>query len=206
LGKAFPKRPARWGPAMTDANGASDTLAAATAYLARDWRSIPVPFGGKKPVMPAWPLQRFDAAALARVFNGKPKNLGVLLGEPSGGLTDVDLDVSEAVELAPAFLPPTSSIFGRASRPASHLEYICDPTVSTKQYEDIDGTMLMELRSTGAQTLFPPSVADDEARVWDEEGEPANVAGPGAGRPGVATCGGDAAGAPLAAPGQSAQG
>ena len=57
-------------------------------------------------------------------------SLGILLGAPSGGLVDVDIDAPEALALRDRFLPPTRSRFGRpnenivigiasASRPAS---------------------------------------------------------------------------------------
>jgi hypothetical protein len=52
----------------------------------------------------------------------------VQLGPKSGGLCDVDLDCTEAVVLAPAFLPPTHAVFGRKSKPRSHYLYrIADP-------------------------------------------------------------------------------
>lgn len=148
-------------------------------YLARAWQPIPVPFGSKKPVIPKWQELRLSTAGLDKHFNGRTQNVGTLLGEPSGGLTDVDLDAPEALVVADHFLPPTTSTFGRPSKPRSHRLYICSPIVETAQFEGVDGTMLVELRSTGAQTLFPPSMADDEARRWEQDGEPARIDGLG---------------------------
>jgi hypothetical protein len=39
----------------------------------------------------------------------------VILGPPSSGLTDIDLDCPEAIGLASYFLPRTGAVFGRAS-------------------------------------------------------------------------------------------
>src|SRR5882724_3884070 len=67
-------------------------LTAALDYLRRGWQPIPVPHRSKKPALKGWPDLRLTAADLARHFNGQPSNLGILLGEPSGGLVDADLD------------------------------------------------------------------------------------------------------------------
>ncbi len=53
----------------------------------------------------------------------KPSYQGVLLGEPSLRLIDVDLDHPLTLELAASYLPPTNSIFGRTSKPRSHWLY-----------------------------------------------------------------------------------
>ena len=53
----------------------------------------------------------------------KPGNYEVVLGTPSRGLIDVDLDHPLSVELAPQYLPPTKAIFGRSSKRRSHWEY-----------------------------------------------------------------------------------
>lgn len=52
-----------------------------------------------------------------------------MLGTPSGGLVDVDLDSPEAVCLAPHVLPETGATFGRASKPRSHFLYIVPEAV-----------------------------------------------------------------------------
>jgi Bifunctional DNA primase/polymerase, N-terminal len=89
---------------------------AARTYLARGWYSIPVPFRGKAPTITGWQDLRLDEAQLSVYFNGAPSNIGVLLGLPSGGLVDIDLDCREAIMLADRFLPPrTPSSDGRAN-------------------------------------------------------------------------------------------
>lgn len=150
----------------------------AQKYLSRGWRVIPVPYREKAPTIAGWQKLRLDERALPQYFNGQPSNIGTLLGEPSGGLVDVDLDCPEAVRLAPRFLPTTHSVFGRASKRRSHGLYYTDPLVPTAKFADLDGTMLVELRSTGGQTVFPGSVhPSGEPIEWDEDGEVAR--GPG---------------------------
>jgi hypothetical protein len=50
-------------------------------------------------------------------------NVGILTGEPSGGLVDVDCDAPEAAQAAAELLPPTGLVSGRAGNPASHYWY-----------------------------------------------------------------------------------
>lgn len=153
-------------------------LGIAEGYTQRGWRCVPVPFKSKAPILTGWQRLRLEKSRLGVYFDGKPANLGVLLGEPSGGLKDVDLDCPEGLVLASSFLPPTASRFGRASKRASHWLYLADPLVSTEKFEDAGGAMLVELRSTGAQTVFPPSThPTGEVIAWDEDGEPARVDG-----------------------------
>jgi hypothetical protein len=108
--------------------------------------------------------------------------IGVLCGEPSGGLLDVDLDCAEALRLAPCFLPKTALRHGRPRRPLSHFWYVGDPLPETAKFRDplkpeAEG-MIVELRSTGTQTLVPPSLhPDGEAYVWQGEGQPTRVDG-----------------------------
>lgn len=155
-------------------------LSAAQDYKAiRGWSSIPVPFRSKLPIIEGWQKLRLEYHELPRYFRGRC-NLGVLLGEPSNWLIDVDLDHHLAVELAPEFLPETDSIFGRKSKPRSHwLYYVSAPAVTKKQQAVINGerTMLVEFRSTGCQTVFPPSVHEKgEPIEWAQDGEPAKLA------------------------------
>lgn len=93
----------------------------------------------------------------------------VLLGEPSGGLVDVNLDCSEAITLAGSFLPETASIFGRTNKPRSHRLYVCDPSARSEKFCYVDGMTLLEIRSTKCQTFFLPSEHSGEVVAWAEE-------------------------------------
>ena len=65
-------------------------------YKAQRWAPIPVPERQKDPNRRGWQKLRIEESDLERYF-GKNSNIGLLLGEPSQGLTDTDLDVPEAV-------------------------------------------------------------------------------------------------------------
>ncbi|MCC6444309.1 MAG: bifunctional DNA primase/polymerase [Armatimonadetes bacterium] len=148
--------------------------AAAQRYLRRGWLPIPVPFRQKRPVLKGWQALRLAEATLERYFRVSEMNIGVLLGEPSGNLADVDLDCEAARRLAGRFLPPTGAVFGRPGNPSSHRLYRLVRPARTAKFEDTGGAMLVELRFTGAQTVFPPSTHESgEAIRWVRDGDPA---------------------------------
>ena len=84
-------------------------LAAAKQYLDRGWCPVPIPPHLNHPILKDWPQLRLTKAELPRYFDGKDQNVGVILGEPSGDLADVDLDSPEALLLADLFLPGSGS-------------------------------------------------------------------------------------------------
>src|SRR5262249_39723427 len=108
----------------------------ARGFVDRGWCVVPVGPRSKRPVVDAWQRLRIPPDDIDRYFRGD-ENVGVLLGEPSRGLTDIDLDASEAVALAPEFLPPTACRFGRASNRNSHWLYRVTTAVKTTQFEDV---------------------------------------------------------------------
>jgi len=152
-------------------------LEAAKASLARGWMPIPIPHRSKAPTLKDWPQLRLSTETLPAHFDGQPQNIGVLLGEPSRWLVDVDLDHPRAVELASQFLPATPLMFGRSGKPRSHWLYRVTGPVVTQKHRSKSAGMIVELRSTGTQTVFPPSVhPSGEAIQWvDEEAEPAEI-------------------------------
>lgn len=162
-------------------------LTTACEFIARGWSPLPIPRQKKAPTIKGWQHLRVDAATVTQYFNGHAQNVGVLLGAPSGGLVDIDLDTREAVQLAPAFLPPTDAVFGRAGKRRSHWLYRVDPLLETIKYGDVEEgasggrkvNMLVELRSTGAQTVFPGSAHEDTGEIitWERSGDPALVDG-----------------------------
>lgn len=162
--------------ANSKASTASSQLGAALEDLRHKWYSVPIPSGTKKPTIERWPNLRLDEQGLREHFSG-PMNRGLLLGSPSGGLVDVDLDSQEAIQLAPEFLPATERRHGRAGKPESHRWYLATPVkVKTTQFADVDGKMIVELRGDGHQTVVPPSVHETSERLcWHAAGEPAAV-------------------------------
>lgn len=160
---------------MTTTKQQPSVRQAAQNYIGRGFSVVPVPKGGKKPVVKAWTQGGFTE-------NDITENVGILCGALSGNLVDVDLDCPEAIEAACYFLPPTGMIHGRASNPKSHWWYVADVELPTKRYKDADGrddsesTTLVEYRTSGSQTLVPPSVhPEGEAYVWERDGEPERV-------------------------------
>jgi hypothetical protein len=161
----------------SEGNSDSRALVAARDYTRRGWSVVPIPFRSKNPGFNAWEQLRLKEPDLGDRFSGGPQNIGVMLGEPSQWLIDVDLDHLRAVARAPEFLPPTPARFGRASNPNSHWLYQVTAPVATKKFRSKSAGMIVELRSTGMQTVFPGSVHESgEPIKWDDPGaEPAEI-------------------------------
>mgnify|MGYP005843968371 CR=1 FL=1 len=156
-------------------------LSWALDYERRGFAVIPVPYGTKKPVAKGWRNMRLSAEDLPHCVSHR-SNVGVLLGSPSGGLIDVDLDSREALTMADLFLPPTDAVFGHSTRPRSHRLYRCSPVPTTARFQvrvkddSHSPATLVELRSDGCQTLLPPSRhPEGDEYQWDAEGKPAVV-------------------------------
>jgi hypothetical protein len=143
-------------------------------YIDRGISPVPVPYKAKGPVIEGWQSLRITRTNAAVYFNGGPQNIGGLMGTPSRDLVDVDLDVPEAVKLARHYLPETASMFGRAGNPSSHRLYR-STDIKTAEYKDPDDKkQLLELRSTGVQTVLPGSThPSGEIICWEQDGEPA---------------------------------
>lgn len=155
--------------------GTTPAIVAAREYLRRGWLPIPIPRGEKAPRLKGWQDLRLRESDLEAYFaNGT--NVGVLLGGASGGLADVDLDAPEAIHVADALLPLTERIHGRKGKPRSHRWYVTTQSAEPRKFTGLDGTCLVELRSTGQQTVVPPSLhPSGEALRWEREGDPALV-------------------------------
>lgn len=133
-------------------------------YRSHGWATIRVQPCDKKPIGD-WKGRTDEPDAFA-----EGDNVGVRLGAPSGGLVDVDLDCPEAIFLAPTFLPSTA-VFGRRGashkvQPAGlpgvtwetasnwrHWIYVCEDAITHKPAHTH-----CELRTTGLQSVFPPSI------------------------------------------------
>lgn len=173
---------------------------AALEAVKRGFQPIPIEAGQKRPTVDAWQKIRWENSedGLAKVGEAFEKwsdqgqdNLGVLLGEPSSGLIDIDLDDPLAARLAPRFLPHTAAVSGREGNPRSHRWYRAEPGTlqPTKQLRGVatqnspKGEMLIEYRSTGAQTIIPPSTHPCgeeyrwEGQPWGGDSGPAVVNG-----------------------------
>jgi hypothetical protein len=128
---------------------------------------VQVQYRAKAPTVKDWPQQRLAANDIPLAFAGRC-NLGAILGEPSTHLVDIDLDWPEAAALAPQLLPQSWQ-FGRRDNGGAflltHILLHC-PGIETVKYRApaalAGGTeknrTIIEIRSTGAQTVMPPSV------------------------------------------------
>jgi putative DNA primase/helicase len=157
-------------PAVTQADHRSGTTIrdAAIEYMERGWAVLPIPSRSKNPGFNQWQQLRIGLDEVDRFFHGGPQNLGVLLGHPSDWLIDIDLDHPRCVELADEYLPKTDAVFGRASKLRSHRIYRVTRPAVTKKFRSKSCGMLVELRSTGTQTVFPPSTHESgEPIAWE---------------------------------------
>lgn len=94
----------------------SNTLSAARDFINCGCSPIPIPGKSKAPDMANWPTFKAELDSLEEHFSPQC-NVGLLLGKRSNGLIDIDLDCSEAIALAPHWLPSTGWIHGRQSNP-----------------------------------------------------------------------------------------
>ena len=131
------------------------SLRFAKSYLDAGYSPIPIKPRSKIPCDSGWQNLRLIEDQLAESF-WPGTNVGVLLGEPSCGLVDVDLDNANALKLAPCFLPPTDFKFGRQSKPMSHWIYRTQNPGNCKKLTAHE--TIVEVRATGGQTVFPGSV------------------------------------------------
>lgn len=163
--------------------GSNDTTAHAVEAYERGYVPVPVRPGTKRPFDPNWTTLTYGSAADVRLlFEQEPSNLGIALGSPSGGLVDVDIDHAKGLTAAQVFLRGTTpATGGRVSRPGSHYWYIVDEGLpeGTRKWSHPDRRTLVEMRSTGGQTVVPPSVhPDGERYVWGPEGPWGGESGP----------------------------
>ncbi len=138
-----------------------DSVRYAREWLKRGIAPVPLrsrskrPKGGK-----GWNTVRVTNDTIPRFFE-RGDNIGGLWGEPSGWIVDLDLDWDEAIPIAAALLPSTFT-YGRGARVRSHYLYRVPGATSLKcriKTEDADeDETLLEVRSTGSQSVLPPSV------------------------------------------------
>lgn len=153
------------------------TEQAARHYLERGLVVVPVPLGEKNPGRPGWERLRITEAEIPRYFHDG-QNIGVHCGEPSGWFVCADLDKPEALKLGGRFLPQTLTS-GRQGTPDSHWWYYA-VNAEHHTFKDLDGSMILELRSTGHHTLVAPSKHPSGERYeWSRSGLEAETVGAG---------------------------
>jgi putative DNA primase/helicase len=107
---------------------------------------------GKRPIESGW--QKRTVSLQPADFDANT-NVGVVLGDASGGVVDVDIDSPEAEALADVFLAHTDCVFGRPSKPKSHRFYRVEKSGRTSQFKLPEG-MIVELRGNGGSSQRAP--------------------------------------------------
>ena len=147
---------------------------AAREYLRRGWQVVRILPGTKKCIEIGWQHSKIAETEIPKYFY-LGAGIGIVLGDPSGGLADVDLDDLRAVALGPAFLPESGLVHGHQSKRNSHFYYIV-PGVETKRFKDTVDSMVVELRGTGCYTVVPPTPHESgEPIEWSRYGDPLSV-------------------------------
>jgi hypothetical protein len=157
-----------------------NTMSVLEAAIDYHGRGLTVtPLHGKRPVLRRWQERYLSESELPDYFvDGR--NLGIVLGGAAAGLVDVDLDNPVAVAVADLLLPDTVKS-GRMKNPRSHHWFVCDPVPPSRRYlltkpiadrlmiESGEAT-LVELRSTGHQTVVAPSIhpVDGDRYMWHQ--------------------------------------
>ena len=111
-------------PPSVPAGATHTTPEAARDYLRRGWAPVPIRPGDKRPPkhLSGWQNLRVGEMDIPGLWsNGE--GIGLLLGDPSGGLVDVDLDCPEAIRAAELLLPETSQVHGRRGAPGSRCAW-----------------------------------------------------------------------------------
>lgn len=145
-------------------------LEAALEYFRRGLMPVSIDAGTKKPTLENWPDLRLTNEDLFKYFSGNG-NIGINLGM-SGDVVDVDMDVPEAIQLAPKFLTPTAARTGRPRARLSHWWYHCPGAIHQTFKDPITDEMIIEFRAGRHQTLVGPSIHPDTGESYDMlEGE-----------------------------------
>jgi hypothetical protein len=133
------------------------------ALIDDGWSVVPIRKSEKRPDAKDWVNTEFVPGDF-----GSDHNIGVKNGEKSGWRIDVDCDDDHARHAAMALLPKTKR-HGRPGNPDSHFWYISE-NCETATFKHLDGSMLIEVRSNGTQTVVPPSThASGEPIRWSGE-------------------------------------
>ena len=77
----------------------------AQEYIKRGWPVTPIEFGGTKAVFDDWKTCCLDMNDIDRLFSDQPRNIGVLLGEASGGLVVVSILDKDVLPFAKTACP-----------------------------------------------------------------------------------------------------
>ncbi|SLL40202.1 bifunctional DNA primase/polymerase [Caldicellulosiruptor bescii] len=136
---------------------------------------------GKKPFLADWYYKELSDEELLEYW-AQGYNIGGKMGEKSCWMVDIDIDHPAANKIVDLYLPIDTLKFGRATKPLSHLLYFSENCKSLKRdfkfSNQTEKTTIVEIRSTGQQTMIPPSIHPDtkeELRFVGELKEPLKI-------------------------------
>ncbi len=126
-----------------------------------------------------WAVQHLTGETAGAFFD-TDDNIGVRLGEPSHGVVDLDMDWPETAAAGDVIFGSLPA-FGRPGKPRSHRLVTCEAIKSLKfklppsckddsrfPGDGEHAMMICEIRSTGAQTVFPNSIHENGEQIaWD---------------------------------------
>lgn len=126
--------------------------------LSRDPAYVSLKPESKEPIGIAWQKNPSSPELVHHEFKTSGHNVGLINGDISG-IVDVDLDCGEAKGLASLLLPKGLATFEHSGNDRGHILYRVGNSGKTQQYQCPEtGATLVELRSTGSQTMIPPSI------------------------------------------------
>jgi Bifunctional DNA primase/polymerase, N-terminal. len=132
-----------------------DPTQTAEYWLEKNVYTVPLRSRSKRPKDKAWPHLRLVQENFDKGVFKPGDNIGALWGEASDHATDIDLDMEESVAVAEHILPETF-IYGRVGKEYSHYVYRVIGA-ETKKWQTQELGTIVEIRSTGSQSVIPPS-------------------------------------------------
>lgn len=132
-----------------------DPTQTAAYWLEKNVYTVPLRSRSKRPKSKNWPHLRLVEDDLENGAFQRGDNIGALWGEPSDHATDLDLDMDEAIDVAEFILPETF-VYGRTGKEYSHYVFRV-VGAQTKKWQTKDLGTIVEIRSTGSQSVIPPS-------------------------------------------------
>ena len=132
----------------------------------------------KKNVDTEWQLKDVPLSEIVAWWR-QGGNIGKQLGKVSDWRAAADCDCSEAVALAPRFLPDTLRLGKGSGVPDVYLYR--SPGLGFAKFKDLDGETLIDLKASndgaGHQIVVPPSIHPEKGPYWWERGyNPAAIA------------------------------